>query len=86
MKKFDDENFDKWQLCELRQICVYDLCILRLFSLLTITVGGVSNKHCLLPFFIASVHNKYQQWGWATSYTNISYSPEIVNSMLNTCK
>ena len=30
----------------------YDLCILISFSLLTITVWGVSNKHCLLPFFI----------------------------------
>ena len=29
------------------------LCILTLFSLLTVNVrGGVSNKHCLLPFFI----------------------------------
>ena len=29
----------------------YGLCILISFSLLTITVQGVSNKHCLLPFF-----------------------------------
>ena len=29
----------------------YDLCILISFSLLTITVRGVSNRHCLLPFF-----------------------------------
>ena len=31
------------------------LCILTSFSILTITVREVSNKHCLLPFFIASV-------------------------------
>ena len=30
----------------------YGLYILISFSLLTITVRGVSNKHCLLPFFI----------------------------------
>ena len=29
----------------------YGLCVLISFSLLTITVRGVSNKHCLLPFF-----------------------------------
>ena len=29
----------------------YGLCILISFSLLTITVRGVSNKLCLLPFF-----------------------------------
>ena len=28
----------------------YGLCILILFSLMTITVRGVSNKQCLLPF------------------------------------
>ena len=28
----------------------YGLCVLISFSLLTITVRGVSNKHCLLPF------------------------------------
>ena len=28
------------------------LCILTSFTLLTITVQGVSNKHCLLSFFI----------------------------------
>ena len=27
------------------------LCILTSFSLLTVNVWGVSNKHCLLPFF-----------------------------------
>ena len=27
------------------------LCILTSFSLLTVNVRGVSNKHCLLPFF-----------------------------------
>ena len=29
----------------------YGLCVLISFSLLTFTVRGVSNKHCLLPFF-----------------------------------
>ena len=29
----------------------YGLCILVSFSLLTITARGVSNKHCLLPYF-----------------------------------
>ena len=33
--------------------CIFcGLCILTSFSLLTINVRGVSNKHCLLPFFI----------------------------------
>ena len=33
--------------------CIYcGLCILTLFSLLTVNMRGVSNKHCLLPFFI----------------------------------
>ena len=33
--------------------CIFcGLCILTLFSLLTVNMRGVSNKHCLLPFFI----------------------------------
>ena len=33
-------------------ICIFcGLCILTSFSLLTVNVPGVSNKHCLLPFF-----------------------------------
>ena len=32
----------------------YGLCILMSFSLLNITVRRVSNKHCLLPFFIGT--------------------------------
>ena len=33
--------------------CIFcGLCILTSFSLLTVNVRGVSNKHCLLPFFI----------------------------------
>ena len=33
-------------------LCIFfGLCILTSFSLLTINVRGVSNKHCLLPFF-----------------------------------
>ena len=39
----------------------YGLCILISFSLLTITVQGVSNKHCLLPFFIMPPTLK--KWG-----------------------
>ena len=35
----------------------YGLCILISFSLLTITVRGLSNKHCLLPFFIFDLIN-----------------------------
>ena len=32
--------------------CIFcGLCILTSFSLLTVNVRGVSNKHCLLPFF-----------------------------------
>ena len=32
--------------------CIFcGLCILTLFSLLTVNMRGVSNKHCLLPFF-----------------------------------
>ena len=34
----------------------YGLCILVSFSLLTITARGVSNKHCLLPFFNSSLY------------------------------
>ena len=34
----------------------YGLCFLISFSLLTITVRGVSNKHCLLPFFSFLAH------------------------------
>ena len=33
--------------------CIFcGLCILTLFSLLTVNMRGVSNKHCLLHFFI----------------------------------
>ena len=44
MKKFDAEKlfFDKMAA----------FCILTSFSLLAITLRGVSNKHCLLSFFI----------------------------------
>ena len=32
--------------------CIFcGLCILTLFFLLTVNMRGVSNKHCLLPFF-----------------------------------
>ena len=32
--------------------CIFcGLCNLTLFSLLTVNMRGVSNKHCLLPFF-----------------------------------
>ena len=38
--------------------CIFcGLCILTSFSLLTVNVRGVSNKHCLLPFFIMFVQN-----------------------------
>ena len=37
--------------------CIFcGLCILTLFSLLTVNMRGVSNKHCLLPFFIYNVY------------------------------
>ena len=59
MKKFDAEKifFTKWPLCELRHFSnllfayFYGLCVLISFSILAITVRGVSNKHCLSPFF-----------------------------------
>ena len=35
-------------------------CILTSFSLVTLNVRGVSNKHCLLPFFIAYAKTKMQ--------------------------
>ena len=65
MKKFDAENLivDKmgiffWLIlnelhhdktCFLHIFC--GLLIFTSFSILTITLRGVSNKHCLLPFF-----------------------------------
>ena len=38
--------------------CIF-LWFYGLFSLLTITVQGVSNKHCLLPFFFHSYLQQY---------------------------
>ena len=60
----------KWQLCKTffrlvsnelihEKTCFFayfnGLCILISFSLLTINVRGVSNKHCLLAFFHSSL-------------------------------
>ena len=50
------DNFsDLYQIsCFMRKpaFCIFcGLCILTSFSLLTLNVRGVSNKHCLLPFF-----------------------------------
>ena len=53
MNEFD---LIKWQLSQLTQSCFYDICMLTSFSLLAITLRGVSNKHCLLPFFITVVY------------------------------
>ena len=37
--------------------CIFcGLCILTSFSLLTVNVRGVSNKHCLLPFFHCAIY------------------------------
>ena len=42
--------------------CIFcGLCILTLFSLLTVNMRGVSNKHCLLPFFIYILITTYQK-------------------------
>ena len=41
----------------MRKPAFYGLCVLISFSLLAITVRGVSNKHCLLPFFISKGRN-----------------------------
>ena len=63
--------------------CIFcGLCILTLFSLLTVDVRGVSNKHCLLPFFhfqsvIASglLNNISDRAGYVPSLsTSISFS------------
>ena len=35
----------------LHNVALMTVCMLTSFSLLAITVRGVSNKHCLLPFF-----------------------------------